>query len=429
MLTASRPPIAAVVQQHAEEAALLRHTRSVLLRAPHVKLHHLRRIDDRIAAHLDGLAVAGDYGSHLAEAALAEPGAGVVFAAAVRAIEDRRSAALDKLLAIAEALPDARRGLLSSFGWVSAQRLRGITKALLDAPSAFARQVGLAACAMHQVDPGSALTAALHDADTPLRARALRSAGEQGRVDLLPACLAALNQTSVSNPRDDGSAQFAAARSALLLGERKLALAALQTLAAGAGPHRRAALRLVLMVAAPAHWQALLTALAQDAANPRLLIQAVGAAGDPHYVPWLIKQMHELALTRLAGDSFSLITGVDLAALDLERKPPEGVELGPNDNPNDADVAMDEDDSLPWPDADKIAAWWHALGARFAAGTRYFLGEPPTSAHALAGLKNGTQRQRQVAALYRCLLRPGTPLFCVAAPAWRQQRWLAAMEA
>ena len=42
---AAREPaiIPAIVQQHAEEAAMLRHIRSVLVRAPHVGLLHLGR--------------------------------------------------------------------------------------------------------------------------------------------------------------------------------------------------------------------------------------------------------------------------------------------------------------------------------------------------------------------------------------------------
>ncbi len=143
-------------------------------------------------------------------------------------------------------------------------------------------------------------------------------------------------------------------------------------------------------------------------------------------MPWLIKQMEDLKLARLAGESFSYITGLDLAYLDLERKPPEGIELGPNDDPNDDDVAMDEDDSLPWPDAAKIADWWSANASRFVAGTRYFVGEPPTFAHCRQVLKTGFQRQRIAAATYLCLLTPGTALFNTAAPAWRQERLLIA---
>src|SRR5215468_3567364 len=121
-----RPPVPVVVQQHAEESAHLRHVRSVLVRAPHVRLRHLRRLDDRIAAHLDGLAVAGPYGTALCTAALERTGAGEVFALAVRLIDERDDAGLARLLALAGALPDARRGLLSAFGWVSAGQLQGI---------------------------------------------------------------------------------------------------------------------------------------------------------------------------------------------------------------------------------------------------------------------------------------------------------------
>ncbi|MCK7500241.1 MAG: hypothetical protein MZW92_65540 [Comamonadaceae bacterium] len=38
-----------MIQQHAEESAILRNVRSVLVRAPHVKLRHLARLDERIA--------------------------------------------------------------------------------------------------------------------------------------------------------------------------------------------------------------------------------------------------------------------------------------------------------------------------------------------------------------------------------------------
>ena len=110
----------------------------------------------------------------------------------------------------------------------------------------------------------------------------------------------------------------------------------------------------------------LLKTLSQDATMVRALIRGIGIAGDSHYIPWLIQQMSDLKLTRLAGESFSLIAGLDLAALDLERKPPENDEFGPNGNPDDDNVAMDEDDSLPWPEPDKIGAWWQTHGARFA---------------------------------------------------------------
>jgi uncharacterized protein (TIGR02270 family) len=411
--------IPAVISQHAEESAILRHIRSVLVRAPHVKLLHLARLDERIAAHLDGLAVAGDAGRKLCTAALETPGAGELFAAAVRAIEERDAAGLDRLFAVAAAVPESRAGLLSAFGWVSAQFLQGTIRGLLESSDPLRRTVGLAACAMHRVDPGAALTAAAADADPLLRARALRVAGEAGRRDMLPVCLKALSDEDV----DD---RFWAARSALLLGDRNAALRALHGMALAAGPWRERALECVLRIAAPAQVQALLKAVAQEASDARLLMRGVGAAGDVHHVGWLIRQMADDKFARLAGESFSMITGADLAWLDLERKPPETVAAGPSENPDDDNVAMDEDDSLPWPDAARVQAWWDANHMRFQPGVRYFVGEPVGVEHCRKVLAEGYQRQRRAAAEYLCLLQPGSHLFPVAAPAWRQKRWMAA---
>lgn len=420
MLNDAPQPIPVVVAQHAEESAILRAVRSVLVRAPHVKLHQLRRLDDRIAAHLHGLAVAGELGWKLCEGALENPGAGEVFAATVRAIEEKRAAGLDALLALAESVPASQPGLISAFGWVSAQFLQGTITGLIRSPSAFRRQLAIAACAMHRVDPGAALDAALADADVLLRARGLRVAGESGRRDLLAACVKALADK-------DAGCRFWGARSAVMLGERDAAIRVLHGIALQDGPHRASALQCLLIAVDVAQAHALLKTLAQDGSNRRLLIQGAGIAGDPHYVPWLVNQMEDPELARLAGESFSTITGLDLAYLDLESKPPEEFMAGPTENPEDENVDLDPDESLPLPDVAKILRWWEANGQRFQTGVRYFMGSVTARAHCLQVLKEGFQRQRAAAAQYLCLLDPGTPMFNTRAPAWRQQRWLAEM--
>ena len=106
MLSSSIEYIPHIIQQHAEESAILHNIRLQQVAAPHVKLHHLRRIDDRIVAHLDGLTVAGSYGSSVCEAALESAGVGEVFAAAIRAIEENDLQWLDRLFALAIAVPD-----------------------------------------------------------------------------------------------------------------------------------------------------------------------------------------------------------------------------------------------------------------------------------------------------------------------------------
>jgi uncharacterized protein (TIGR02270 family) len=423
MPTLARPAILTVVQQHLEESACLRSTREALVHAPHVRLHQLRRLDDRIAAHLDGLAVAGEAGASLCEAALESPGVGEVFTATVRAIDSRSAAWLARLLALAQAEPAAEKGLLSAFGWVSAASLRGITKELLASSDPFHRRVGVVACGMHQVDAGPALDAAVSDADPGLRRSAIRVAGELGRVDLLSACLHLASDALAKGADAGGPSGHDALRSALLLGDREVALGGLRELAIS-GVRRLEATRLLLMAAGPNEARTNLKGLADRPADMRLLIAGIGAAGDVHYVPWLIQQMSNLKLARLAGESFSTITGADLALLDLDLKPPEGPDAGPNDDPADNDVAMEEDDSLPWPDPAKVASWWQANSTSFRPGVRFFMGAPPGLEHCHEVVKSGFQRQRAAAALHLRLMQPGKPLFNTSAPAWRQQRLL-----
>ncbi len=216
---------------------------------------------------------------------------------------------------------------------------------------------------------------------------------------------------------------------AVLAGDRGESLVALEDFASGRGPMRLLAFSIVLRLGDDDASRSRLAGISEEADAGRTLLKAVGTVGDPFYIPWLIKQMSDPLLTRLAGESFSMITGLDLAALDLERKPPEDFESGPNDDPDDENVEMDPDDGLPWPDPEKIAAWWKENESRFPAGQRFFMGAPPSMSHCLQVLKSGYQRQRIAAAIWRCILEPGTPLFPTDAPAWRQRRWLAQMEA
>lgn len=418
MINVIRSPIAIIVQQHIEDAAVLRDNRTFMVSAPHVKLHHLRRLDDRLAAHLDGLIISGAYGSKLIAASLNNPRRGEIFTAAVRAIADCNSGGLERLLALAEALPESQPGLTSALGWVSAPNLHGITKALLESPTVFRRRLGLAACAMQQVDPGTALMAALSDSDASLRVRALRLIAGLGQVEFLPACV----NTMVV---EDADCIYEAARAAVFLGNRQEAIAVLHNIASVSGPLRSSALGLVFKLFAKINIHASLKELAKTPADLRLLIQGIGVAGDVLYIPWLIEQMPDLKLARLAGEALSLITGLDLAYLDFDYRSLEGVGRSSTDTSNDDNTALD--DGLPWPDPVKIQAWWNANKHRFQPGVRYFMGEPPSVPHCRKILREGYQRQRIAAAEYLCLLQPGTKLFPTSAPAWRQERWLRQM--
>ena len=406
--------IPVVLAQHVETAVHLAGLRRVLLCAPHVALRHLARSDERLTAHLDGLIVAGSAGVRALERSLEDTSAATLFVACVCALSEAGNPRIDRLVALCEAEPQWFPGLTMACGWVERRQLQGLATRLLDSEVVTQRLLGLAACAWHRVDPGARLTRSLEDEDSTVRARALRTAGELGRNALLSTCARLADDS-------DLSCRFWAAWSAVLLGDRRAALEMLASISGAPGPFQERALPLVI--------QAMPVGKARDllqtaAPHTRRMIRGAGFVGDPTYIPWLIGLMPEDSCARIAGEAFSLITGVDLAQLDLERKPPATSESGPNDDPNDANIDMDDDDGLPWPDPARVQAWWAANSAHFQPGVRYFMGEPLNAANCLRVLRTGYQRQRMAAALYLSLLNPGTPLFEWRAPAWRQQRLL-----
>lgn len=418
-------PVIEVVQIHVEEAAILRGTRTRMVAAAHIGLHLLRRFDDRIAAHLDGIAVATGFSDHFIEAALEAPDTGPWFVATVGALESGNAARLDELLARSSSDRPAMSGVVSAFGWVSPRKLRGMAIEFFGSSDSFRREVALAACSMHRADPGPWLDTILAEAAGNAHARAVRVAGLLGRTDLREPCLQALQAAQ-------GWDQLHAARSALLLGDRCLSLKVLADIALAAGPCQRPATALLLKALDLRQGRMMLQPLMEDPSMVRIAIQAMGILGDPHDVPQLIRLLCEPACGRLAGEAFSLLTGVDLVDAGLGGAQPVDTQRAVQDDPDapdDLDVAMDEDDDLPWPDPDKVAAWWQSNGHRFPVGQRFFMGEPPNVGNCERVLRHGLQRQRIAAAEHLALLQPGTPLFPTSAPAWRQQRWLDAMNA
>lgn len=411
--------IPVIVEQHAEESSFLWILRNYAVHAPHYKLKDLARLDDRVEAHLDGLRIAGQEGWKLCEEGLNIEKAGEVFSAAVLALESKDPARLEKVMAVSEQSPESVKGLISAFGWVEPQQLSGTVKKLLQSSSTFCLQIGIAACAIHRANPGAFLDGLLRAHDTPLQlqARALRTAGELKRRDLLYDIRDFLRV-------EDTACRFWATWSAVLLGDRGEVLEVLKSLLLNDSPLSQRALPVLLRAMPVETSHAWLKGLAQSPERQREVIAGTGMIGDPLYIPWLIKRMEVPELARLAGESFSLIAGVDITNENLEGERPKGFESGPTENPEDEEVALDPDEDLPWPDPKKVQAWWDTRKNRFQTGTRYLLGAPITEGQCRKVLREGFQRQRAAAALELALMKPDAPLFEVRAPGWRQQRWL-----
>jgi uncharacterized protein (TIGR02270 family) len=190
-------------------------------------------------------------------------------------------------------------------------------------------------------------------------------------------------------------------------------------------PHADLALDMLLRRLEVARANAWLRDFAKLPERQRSVVCATGAIGDPLYIPWLIERMAEPAIARLAGQSFSTITGVDLAYRDLDRRAPADFQSGPTDDAADENVELDADEYLPWPDPQRIARWWTANQSRFGIGTPYFLGSPKTAMDWLDALANAFQPQRRAAALELAIRQPRRAMFEVRARGRLQRRLLA----
>ena len=114
-----------------------------------------------------------------------------------------------------------------------------------------------------------------------------------------------------------------------------------------------------------------------------------------------------MVLSRIAGESFARITGVDLSFSDLDGDAPEAYDESVFDDPDDPQVELPYDHDLPWPVRDSVKSWWENHHEDFVAGRSYFLGKPLGAEALHEGLEKGTQPQRTTAALLLALLAPG----------------------
>ena len=406
-----------ILDQHTDGSAFLWQLRCRSVAMSHYSLADLAKLDQRVEAHIDGLRIAGEDGWQLARKEMAWKESGEVFAAAVLAFESNAPNKITEVLRVGAATPELARGVISALGWIEYEQAAPHIRNLCASELRSHRRIGIAAAAIHRQDPGRPLNDALNSGDLLLHARAARAAGELGRTDLVPIMQQDLNA------KDAGCRFWAAWSSALLAGYSNT-IQILQSIAESPGPFRERALQLALRRLSLQSAHAWNLQLSNESQSLRQAVIGAGIIGDPAMVPWLIERMSIPPLARVAGEAFTMITGVDLAYQDLDCKQPENFEAGPNEDPQDDNVEMDPDEKLPWPDVALIAQWWNKHHSEFQPGVRHLIGQPISIDWAETVLRTGQQRQRSAAALELAILRPGRLLFEVRAPGFRQQQLL-----
>ena len=384
-----------IYARYVDEAAFLWMLHSVVVNQPHYYAADLAELEQRIDAQLDGLMTSLELGWDACAAMLDLEEPGEIFTATVTAMRSHDMSKIQQAVEAGLANPRATPGLISALGWLPEELARLWIDKFLAGKDLRHKYLGVAACSVRREDPAEKLTYILERADCRqdpiLYARALRLVGELRRQDLMPIIQAARTQ-------EDPTVGFWARWSAILLGDHGV-VTELQPFVSQADSLQPWALQMAFRVLSVEQGREWISALAKDPAQARTVVQATGILGDPHAVNWLISKMAELRLARVAGEAFTNITGIELERHQLHREAPAEVVAGPNDDPADANVAMDQDDNLPWPDVEKVAALWRRHGQHFLVGRRYFLGRPLSPEWLQEKLANGSQRQRHAAAL------------------------------
>jgi len=401
MPAANKAIIEEIVDQYFEEASFLWSQRDAAVTSPIYSLTDLAYLDERVEAHIDGLRVAGDYGWSLCEAGIAEDEPGTVFTATIIAFESGDEKRIELVTDAGCGSKAAFRAMVSGLGWMKTRQFNSAITQLVSAKSRPYRRLGIAACGIRRINPRTYLDKAINSADNLLKAAALKAAGELKRIDLS-------GQLQGHFEHEDDACRFAAAKSAVLLGDRS-AMDILSTFVLSQSEYTLPAMQVALRVSDGQTARTWLKALSRNPDQRRLMLTGAGITGDPAYIPMLLKQMGSPEYARGAGEAFSMITGVDLTDQQLDAEWPEGFEAGPNDDIEDDDVGMDVDEDLPWPDADLINQWWKQNGSAFPAGSRYLAGVSVSPDTCAAILKTGNQRQRQAAALELALSQADTP--------------------
>ena len=375
------PTIAAIVEQHAGDAAFLWVRRGAEVRGRRFGEADLGRLDQRLSAHLAGLAAAGEAAWMAALAQFADwPEAGEVFVLGALALRCGEPPLVARALEAGTGAGEAGwRGLSGAVARVTPERLRPFVADWLASADPMLRRLGAAALSHHRADGRGRLTALLGDRDPTVRARALRLVGELGRRDAAPALQAAFGDA-------DEAARFWAAWSACLVGDRGRAAPVLDGLAEAGGRFAAAAVATRLATAPAEEARSWLRRwIGRD---PVPLVAELGAAGDRGLVPWLIGRMRTPATAFDAGAAFRDLFAIDFDSTDLFTEAPET--LGPGF------AAVEEH---PLPVADRIEAWWDEGRGRFAAEDR------------------PSMRQLGLGALRAAAADPGRPL-----AAWRRTR-------
>ena len=382
------------------EASFLWLLRSMVVDRPHYTLSDIHALEGRIQAQLDGLKTSMDMAWPLCEKAIELNGPGEVFTATILAFRSADPIKIQKVVEAGLATPECTKALVSAMAWLPRTDSQPWIQNALASKDTHLNYIAICLYSLRRENPGDVLAKYLlrdeFRQDEILHARCLRLLGEIKRRDQR----SALSHAAES---ENASVAFWANWSASLLGDKK-AVHQLEPHLFKTSAYQERALQVAFRVVPVSQARQWIAQLAADPQHARAAIKAAGISGDPYAVDGLIEKMKDQTHARLAGEAFTLITGIDLEQDRLNSAAPPNTVPMPNDDAHDPTVAMDEDEYLAWPNAALVAARWQQTVGQLTKGQRYLLGKEINTSHLLEHLQTSFQRQRHAAAMELALL-------------------------
>ena len=385
-------PYRHIIEQHIDDAAFLWVLRSVAVDQPHYLTSDIVSLESRIDKHLDGILASLSRAWPLCLRAAEFEEGGEAFLLAVTAFRSLEVEKIKQSVDLAVVNDETFKGFVSAMGWLPGKLCHDWIKRFFTSKDLAHKHLAIAACSVRREDPADYLTRILERedciADQPLYARSIRIAGELKRRDLI-------DKLEIARLSDDDCIRFWAIWSLVMMGKLHLALE-LEGFVHSPGPLQQKAIELAFRVLPMDTARQWISNMSNSDENARAIIRATGVLGDPQAMPWLIEMMKTLRVARVAGEAFSLISGIDLEEHDLALEIPSIETLEEDMDPGE----INEDENLAWPCVEKLAVVWQKYGQGFTPGNRYFLGKPLNNDDFLrTTVLHGFQRSRHAAAL------------------------------
>ena len=400
-----------ISEQFVVDASFLWLLRSINVKQPHYYLEDIAELDKRIDANLEGAMCNFSVAWEICLEELAYEQAGETFAAAIIAFRSRDVNKIKQIIDHSFCNDETFKGLVSAMAWLPKNLISEWVERFLYSKDLNHKHLAIVYYNIKRKDPGNILQELFQREDClahpKLLVRLVRLVGELKLYSFA-------NQLQPLAEHELPEVSFWANWSLVMLGEHKRVITLLKFITEQS-PWQKLAIQTVFKVLPIDKSRRWISEFSQQPEMMRSVIRVIGVLGDPHVVPWLIDKMNNFDTAKIAGEAFSLITGIDIERYELAIEPPDDITVVPNDNSDDDNVDLDEDENLPFPDVSKINHTWLRYKDRYKAGSRYIIGidvtqnNPATIAKLNSALKQVTQRQRASVALTLALLDPQSP--------------------